>query len=249
MKTRERLQNTYGFLKRTIVPRLRYSQSVYEDVLTEVIPVDSSWLDVGCGHHLLPPWRLDQERDLMGRAGMVVGVDADLPSLVKHRTIGARVCGIADKLPFQNELFDVATANMVVEHLDDPAIQFSEIGRVLKPGARFIFHTPNEQGYFAVIRRMVPSRTAKKIAGVLDGRSGDDVFEIQYKANSEAKIAKLAERTNFEVERVRFVCSDAVCAIVPPLAAAELIWIRLLMRHSLRRYRTNLIVTLRKKGY
>ncbi len=248
MKTRERLHDTYGFLKRTIVPSLRYSQSVYEDVLTETIANGAIWLDVGCGHHLLPPWRFEQEQALMSRAAKVVGIDADFPSLGKHRTISERVCGTADTLPFSSGLFDVATANMVVEHLDDPEVQFAEVNRVLKPGARFIFHTPNERGYFALMRRMMPSRAARKIASVLDGREGDDVFEIQYRANSEEKIGRLAELTNFDVERVRFVSSDAVCAIVPPLAAVELIWIRLMMKHSLRRYRTNLIVTLRKKG-
>ena len=247
MSIRDQLQNIYGFLKRTIVPKLRYSQAVYEDVLTSDIPSQAAWLDVGCGHHLLPPWRFEQEKELFGKAGMVIGIDVDFPSLLKHKTVSSRICGVADHLPFKNDLFDAATANMVVEHLDDPQIQFAEINRVLKPGAKFIFHTPNETGYFAVLRRAMPERIVKKLASLLDGRTEDDVFEIQYKANREDKIAALAERTNFEIERIKFVSSDAVCAVIPPLAAAELLWIRVLMSRSLRRFRTNLIVTLRKK--
>ena len=81
----------------------------------------------------------------------------------------------------------------------------------------------------------------------MDGRIEEDVFEIQYKANREDKILALAEKTNFEIERIKFVSSDAVCAVIPPIAVAELIWIKLLMSRSLRRFRTNLIVTLRKK--
>ncbi len=248
MKSRERLQNVYGLLKRAIVPGLKYSQTVYEDVLNAVIPQRAVWLDVGCGHHMLPPWRLEQERELTGRAEKLVGLDVDLPSLIKHRTISKRVCGVADNLPFEDEFFDAATANMVVEHLDDPRTQFAEINRVLKPGARFTFHTPNERGYFAVARRLLPGKLAKKAAAMLDGRGGEDVFEVHYKANSQEKIERIADETNFEVEQIRFVSSDAVCAIVPPLAVAELVWIRLLMAKSLRRLRTNLIVTLRKKG-
>jgi ubiquinone/menaquinone biosynthesis C-methylase UbiE len=247
MGIRDRLQNIYGSLKRTIVPSLQYSQAIYEDVLTKGIETNSTWLDVGCGHHLLPPWRYQQEKDLMGRADTVVGIDMDFPSLVKHRTIDSRICGGADSLPFVDGSFDTATANMVVEHLDNPQVQFAEINRVLKPGAKFIFHTPNKTGYFAVARRLIPGKLATLIATVLDGRAADDVFPIQYKANSEECIKRLAEDTNFEVERIRFVSSDAVCSIVPPIAALELLWIKLLMSDSLRRYRTNLIVTLRKR--
>lgn len=247
MQTKERLENIYGFLRNIIVPRLLYSQTVYENVLGNSIPDKASWIDLGCGHHLLPTWRLEQEKEIFNKAGMVVGIDFDFPSLVKHKTISKRVQGVADHLPFKDEIFDLATANMVVEHLDDPQIQFAEVNRVLKPGAQFIFHTPNETGYFAVIRKLVPNLLVKKLARLFDGRTEDDVFDIHYKANRREKIEVLARETNFEIEQIKYVSSDAVCAIIPPLAAVELLWIRLLMNRSLRRFRTNLIVTLRKK--
>lgn len=247
MQTRERLEKIYARLRNIIVPGLLYSQSVYENVLGSSVPVSDSWLDVGCGHHLLPTWRLEQEKGLLAKAGFVVGIDFDFPSLIKHKTILHRVQGIADRLPFCDGSFQFATANMVVEHLDDPQIQFAEINRVLRPGARFIFHTPNETGYFAVIRKLVPNLLVKKLARLFDGRTEDDVFEIQYKANRRDKIEVLARETNFEIEQIKYVSSDAVCSIIPPLAAVELLWIRLLMNRSLRRFRTNLIVTLKKK--
>ena len=248
MKGKQVLHNSYRFLKNKIVPQLRYSQSIYEDVLNSAIPENAAWLDVGCGHHLLPPWRFEQEKELFGKASVVVGIDYDFASLLKHKTISYAVNAGADHVPFKDAFFDAATANMVVEHLDNPQIQFAEINRVLKPGARFVFHTPNESGYFAIIRRAIPERLVKKLASLLDERPADDVFEIQYKANRADKIQSLAEATNFEIEQIRYVSSDAVCSIIPPLAAAELMWIRLLMRSSLRRYRTNLIVILKKKA-
>lgn len=246
MTNEERLQKIYEFLKRGIVPQLRYSQSIYEDELRSNVSGVAAWLDVGCGHHLLPAWREQNERELLANAELVVGIDFDLPSLAKHKNISNTVQAIADHIPFRDDCFDMATANMVVEHLDDPRVQFAEINRVLKPGAKFVFHTPNETGYFAVLRRLVPGRLAKRLALMLDGREADDVFEIQYKANREDKIRRLASVTNFEVEEIRFVSSDAVCALIPPLAAVELLWIKLLMARPLRRCRTNLIVTLKK---
>ncbi|MCA1481725.1 hypothetical protein I6F37_43095, partial [Bradyrhizobium sp. NBAIM08] len=122
------------------------------------------------------------------------------------------------------------------------------INRVLKPGGQFIFHTPNETGYFAVFRKLVPKPLVKKLAALFDGRPADDVFEIHYKANREEKIEAVARETNFEIKEIKFVSSDAVCAVVPPLAVIELLWIRLLMRPSMRRFRTNLIVVLKKKA-
>ena len=243
----EGLQNFYGYAKRKIVPSLDYSQTVYENVLTAEIPAGAKWLDVGCGHHLLPPWRLAQERVLFAAAKQIVGMDYDFPSLLKHRTISQKIQATADRLPLAENYFDVATANMVVEHLDNPQIQFAEINRVLKPGGVFIFHTVNENGYFARLRKIVPEALVKKLTRLLDGRAADDVFAVQYKANRAETINALARKTNFTVEKIKLLSSDAVFAVIPPLAVVELFWIKLLMRSSLRRWRTNIIVILKKK--
>ena len=242
------LHSFYGFAKQKIVPSLDYSQTIYEEVLNSTVTPDAHWLDIGCGHHLLPPWRFEQEKQLFGKARHVVGIDYDFPSLLKHRTVAQRVNGTADCLPFKDDYFDVATANMVVEHLDAPQIQFAEINRILKPNGRFIFHTVNETGYFARLRKLVPGKVVIRLTNLLDGRAADDVFAVHYRANREETISRLARETNFAVERIKFISSDAVFAVVPPLAVAELAWIKLLMRRSLRRLRTNIIVILKKNG-
>lgn len=246
---RTQLEAVYGILQRAIVPQLRYSQALYEDLLFQRIPIGARWLDIGCGHHVLPIWQDRREAELVERADLAVGIDLDFSSLQKHRSINARVCCVADKLPFNDNHFDTATANMVVEHLDNPKAQFAEINRVLKPGSLLIFHTPNDRGYFAQIRRLMSGALAKRLASVLDERTEDDVFDIQYKANNEDAIVKLASETNFTVEELRYINSDAVAALVLPVAFVELLWIRLLMRSRFRRYRTNLLVTLRKNGH
>lgn len=245
---RDFLFKFYGVAKRTIAPNLKYSQEFYEDILEKRIDQNVNWLDLGCGHHLLPTWRFEQEKALIEKAGNVVGLDFDFPSLLKHKTISKKVAATADFLPFKENYFDAVTANMVVEHLDKPQIQFNEINRVLKPNGIFIFHTPNEFGYFSLARKMVSGKVAKRLAKIFDGRDSDDVFEVHYKANNQKSIENLAEETNFTVDKISFVSSDAVLALVPPIAVAELLWIKLLMLKSLRSMRTNLIVVLRKKA-
>lgn len=242
------LRKIYGFSKKTIVPDLRYSQYLYEDILNEKIPGAGSWLDLGCGHQLLPEWRLAEEKELIAKARSVVGLDYDLPSLVKHRSIETKVQGSATELPFVENFFDVVTANMVVEHLDNPQVQFREISRILKPGGLFIFHTPNEFGHFSMMRKIVPDFAVKRLSKLLDGRESEDVFEVRYKSNNRRAIEKLGAETGFEIDKIKMVSTDAVFAVVPLLAVIELIWIKMLMADSLKSLRTNIIAVLRKKS-
>ena len=49
----------------TIAPSLKYSQLLYEDEISCRLKHDITWLDLGCGHHILPPWRQSQEQALV----------------------------------------------------------------------------------------------------------------------------------------------------------------------------------------
>src|SRR5262249_17247724 len=142
--------------------------------------------------------------------------------------------------------FDLVTANMVVEHLAEPGLQFQEINRVLKPGGVFLFHTPNASGYPTVLSKLVPEKLKHKLIYILDGRKEEDVFETHYCANSQQQIADLARATGFKVRRIQFTVSDAVFALIPPVAVAELIYLRLLMTARLKNWRTNIITVLTK---
>ena len=243
---RERLYDVYGRIERRITPGLRYSQYFYEDSLRDVLGDKSSWLDLGCGHRILPAWREKEERSLVEGVKYVVGLDYDWVSLLKHRSIKTRLRGDISRLPLRDNAFDVVSANMVVEHLENPAIQFREILRVLKPGGVFIFHTPNVYGYTTVSARLIPERVKPGLIKVLDGRPSEDVFRTHYRCNTESQICKLAGETGFCVKNIRYVASSAKFAVILPLAFLELFWIRLLLTRPFRRLRTNLIVTLEK---
>jgi ubiquinone/menaquinone biosynthesis C-methylase UbiE len=244
---RRKLFQLYWKLRRLIAPKLTHSQHLYETILKEQVNGDTTWLDLGCGHQVLPFWREEEERQLVSRCGMIVGMDYDLPSLQKHRSVSLRVRGHIDSLPFKDSHFDLVTANMVVEHLADPALQFREIHRILKPGGVFLFHTPNARGYPTLINKMVPEGLKHKLIYILDGRQEDDVFETHYSANTQRDVSELAESTGFDVANFRLTVSDAVCALIPPIAIPELIYLRLLMTERLKNWRTNLIAVLRKQ--
>lgn len=237
----------YSKIERKIAPQLKYSQYLYEESLQQSAGEGRvCWLDLGCGHHVLPLWRSKQETELVQKAGLVVGVDYDWPSLQKHRSIHNRVRGDISTLPFADASFDLVTANMVVEHLSRPEEQFREIRRVLKPGGVFLFHTPNAWGYTTVFARMLPEFLKAPLAQWLDGRASADVFKTYYRANTELQIRKMAQRSGLEIGGIRHIASSAKFAVVAPIAFFELLWVRLLLTPRFRQWRTNLIVKLTK---
>jgi SAM-dependent methyltransferase len=165
-------------------------------------------------------------------------------ALQTHCSIKRLVAGDISQLPFTDATFDLATANMVVEHLSDPLGQFCEVRRVLKPGGRFLFHTPNAVSYFCLMRRLVPSRINKHLVWLLDGRRVEDVFPVQYKANTIGRISDLARLTGFRVKRIKMLVSSPIFVFIPPLMIFELLYLRLLMLDSFKRWRTNIIAEL-----
>jgi SAM-dependent methyltransferase len=247
MSIAERMTRLTETLRRALVPELRYSQLVFEEHLAKRGSIARAWLDAGCGHHLFVPWRGAEEAALIARVPLVIGLDFDLPSLAKHRSIARRVRGDISRLPFADARFDLVTANMVVEHLDDPAVQFAEIARVLAPGGVFLFHTPNLYGYPAFLSRFLPDWLKKRLTLLLEGRAEDDVFETHYRANGAADIERLAAAAGLVVERLDFTPSLPAFSIIPPLALIELLYLRLVIRvKRLGFLSQTLIVALRK---
>jgi len=247
MISRGQLLNLYWSARAQIAPTLRHAQDFYEDVLKDSVHSDSVWLDLGCGHQIFPEWRFSQEKELTRICKTIVGVDYDFASLLRHRSIGMKVQSDIGRLPFADESFNLVTANMVVEHLDSPEKQFSEVARVLKRGGLFIFLTPNANGYFAVLRRFVPNAINNTLVSLLDGRRAADVFPVHYKANTAGRVKQLADGSEFEVVNQRLLVTDAVFSVVPPLMLVELLWLRALMTSKLRPWRTNLLAILRKQ--
>jgi len=246
MIDRRRLFEAYWSVRSVIAPKLRYSQFLYEDVLKTHVKPESTWLDLGCGHQLLPTWRRNEEIQLIDTCQLVVGLDYDFQSLQHHATVSRRVRGDIMRLPFAEQSFDLVTANMVVEHLDNPEEQFREVHRILKPGGKFIFHTPNAYGHFAALRKLTPSKLKDVLVPLLDGRAPEDVFPVRYRANTRSQIARIAGSAGFSVLKMKMIVSDAITAVILPLAAIELLWIRLLMTAPMRPLRTNIIAILQK---
>lgn len=247
MNYRQLCNRIYWIARRYVAPSLQYSQTTYGDTLERFVRPGIHWADLGCGHQILPPWRRAQEEALVRRAGRVTGIDSDLPSLAKPASIETKICADIRALPLPDDSCDLVTANMVVEHLEDPVRQFREIHRVLKPGGTFLFHTPNTLGYTTALARLVPEPLKKTIVHLIEGRPGDDVFPTYYRANRLGRIREVAASSGFEIAEFQHILTEAATQLLPPVALVELLWIRLLMTRPGERLRTNLIVALRKQ--
>ncbi len=209
---------------------------------------DVKWLDLGCGHQLLPSWRSAEEKNVIKKCKLIVGIDYDLSSLKNHKNILHKIKGDITKLPFRNNSFDLLTSNMVIEHVGDPDVLFHEVWRILKPGGVFIFHTPNASGYTTMMGRCIPSVLRNKLIYLFQGRKEEDVFATYYRANTRRKIISLAEAKGWEILKIKMMVSSPQLVIVPPLVLIELMWIRILMTKAFKQLRTNIIVTLKKKA-
>jgi ubiquinone/menaquinone biosynthesis C-methylase UbiE len=246
---RARLYKLYGLLQRLFAPGLQNSQYRYKQALQTHSPQGGIWLDLGCGHQLLPDWMpssQQDEADLLEKPRLFVGIDADASSLQKNNVARNLVVGNAEILPFRSEAFDLVTANMVVEHVQLPAELLGEVRRVLKPGGKFLFHTPNLWGYTTLTARLLPQRLKIWLAQFLQGREEADVFPTFYRLNSPASIKAIARESGLEVSEISLIESSAQTAMLGPLVILELLLIRVLRWDFLSGLRTNLIVVLRK---
>jgi ubiquinone/menaquinone biosynthesis C-methylase UbiE len=247
MDIKKILLKNYMMTAKVLVPTLRYSQYLYEDVLNSYVNHERTWLDLGCGRQILPEWRFKEEGDLVNKCRVLVGIDSDFPSLKQNKSLVNKLRGDISNLPFKKDSFNLLTANMVVEHLKTPNVIFKEINRVLKPGGIFIFHTPNALSYLGILGKLIPNILKNKITFFLEGRRKKDVFRTYYKVNTKGNIIRLAKETGFQILKIRMIVTSAQFAVIPPLMLMELIWIKILMTKPLEPLRTNIITVLRKE--
>lgn len=230
-----------------VVGDLRNSQYAYARVLRTAVQHARSWLDLGCGHQPLPHWLNEPDRDLPTSPCVRVGIDMDVAALQRHPGPTWRVCGNAETLPFRNGSFDLVTANMVLEHVNEPGLLFREVARVLAPGGQFLVHTPNLYGYTTMPTRLIPGRLRIPLARFLQGRNAADVYPTRYRANSVRSLQTLARGGSLTVVDLRYLNSSPQLIRIPPLLLLELLVLRALAAPAFARYRPCLMVRFRRE--
>jgi 2-polyprenyl-3-methyl-5-hydroxy-6-metoxy-1,4-benzoquinol methylase len=236
----------YWKVEQKIAPGLKYSQYHYLDTIGPAMAPGVRWLDLGCGHQVFAEWMSSEETEVIARAALFVGVDVDVPGLQAHRNLKNPVLGSLTSLPFSDGAFELVTANMVVEHLDQPQIVLNEIRRILRPGGRFIFHTPNVRCFSIRIASWLPQFLKNILIRFLEGRREHDVFKTFYRMNTPEAVEELGQEADFRIDGVRLVTSSAATVMLGPIVLIELLALRILGHPYFARWRSNIIATLVK---
>lgn len=119
------------------VGRRAILESFLERIHSSLITHHSSLriLDVGCG--------TGANIEMLSQYGDAEGVDVSDDALEFCRKKGLKVQkGLAEKLPYDDESFDLTTALDVIEHLDDDVAGLKEMHRVTKTGGYSLFFVP-----------------------------------------------------------------------------------------------------------
>lgn len=237
---------TYWALEKRIAPGLVYSQYRYHQALHSLVPKGCRWADLGCGHQMFAEWMDPEEQELASRASLLVGVDLDFEGLRKNHFAHLRIMANLEQLPIPTGGFDLVTANMVMEHVENPGPVLAEVRRVLAPGGLFIFHTPNRFNPLIRIASVTPKAIKNRLVGILEGRKEEDIFRTFYRANCSEDIHALANASGFEVRKIAAIRSSALTASLGPISVPELIFLRILERDNLAHLRHCIICVLQK---
>ncbi len=136
--SKEMEQHTYGIMNDVEDKHWWFvgRRAILEEFMRMIIRnPKSKILDVGCG--------TGANLGMLKQFGEAEGVDVSDDALEFCRKKGLKVHkGLAEKLPFADESFDVVTALDVVEHLDDDVSGLKEMHRVLKTGGQTLIFVP-----------------------------------------------------------------------------------------------------------
>ena len=174
-----------------------WDDKLFRDAIVALISSDLAVLDVGAGAGIVA------HMNFRGQARRVCGIDLD-PRVMENPNLDEAKLADAGSIPYPDGTFDLVFADNVMEHLAEPAAVFREIGRVLKPGGRLLFKTPNKNHYMPLIARITPHRF-HQFVNRLRGRAEIDTFPTLYRANSPRDVRMLAERCGCDVMRIDLI--------------------------------------------
>ena len=171
-------------------------EALREEVLKVLTP-EMTVLDLGAGAGIVA------QMNFKGLAAQVCGVDLD-PRVLENPHLDDAKVSDAGEIPYPDQMFDLVISDNVMEHLAEPVNVLAEIGRVLKPGGRLLFKTPNRWHYMPLIASMTPL-AFHQYMNRKRGRKSEDTFPTLYRLNSERAVRKLGPESGLDVVDVKLI--------------------------------------------
>lgn len=166
-------------------------------------------LDIGCGTGFLLDLAHDLFRELEG-----VDISEEMLRLVTPRPNVHVQISSAEDLPFGNCHFDAVSAHGVLHHLEDLAVVFREIRRVLRPGGVFFAdESPSQDCREFLTKLPSPAPLSEVLSRELD-RLNNDPAKFLERYGIDREVTRSAMVQNYEVlglteQNLRTQLSDA----------------------------------------
>jgi SAM-dependent methyltransferase len=171
----------------------------FHDLCAAKIPRGSRILEVGAGPS-------NETSRFMSGLGELHGIDPD-PEVTHNDALASATILTDDTFPYATASFDACVSDYVVEHVDAPVRHLQQVHRVLKPGAPYVFRTPNRWHFVYIIASLTPHAFHRVVANRLRNLPPGvhDPYPTVYAMNSRGKIRDLAASTGFSVELLRLI--------------------------------------------
>ena len=195
-----------SFSSDDLFDRYYYSRTAFVDgtyefhrMIAEAIKPGASVLEIGAGPS-------NPTSDFLAAHGRLTGIDVS-EEVHANKALSASFVYDGSHLPFAAESFDGCVSNFVLEHVEHPAEHFAEVARVLRPGAAYVFRTPNLFHYVAGTSSILPHSAHVRLANRLRSLSEDahDPWQTFYRANTRRAIRRHIRATSLEVAELRMV--------------------------------------------
>ena len=164
-----------GSLGRVMQSFMNYTHGPLTNWGLKLVNIQDGWtmLDVGCGGGFTIRRLLNRSKD-----AQVYGIDISEESVAKAKKVNAEVLdkqvfvtqGSAEKLPYENEKFDLVTAVETVYFWPNLPGCLQEVHRVLKPGGKFailVEVVDSDSKWTSVVEGMT-AYTPEQIKSLLD---------------------------------------------------------------------------------
>ena len=177
--------------------RDNWDDLLFRDHILAAADPDMDVLDLGAGAGIIDCM------NFKGRFRTVTGLDPD--ERVRHNPfLDTGIVGFSEHMPFESGSFDLVFSGNVLEHLSAPLTTFREVARVLRPGGRFLFKTPNRHHYMPMVAQLTPTGFHRYV-NRLRGRAAVDTFPTLYRANTPRQIERLADQAGLVVNGIELV--------------------------------------------
>lgn len=213
--------------------------TMFKNIIKRHLKNNFEILDIGAGAF--------SAHNYKGMVRKVVGIDIR-DEVLSNKSLDEACVSSVSNMPFKDEVFDLAFADYVIEHLSDPEECIKEIYRVLKPNGIFIIRTPNVFHYISIISRIVPYRAHGFFADISKDWKHNSVFKTYYRCNSIWRIKNIFKDSGFVIEELFMVEKEPSYLMRWwPTFIIGLIYERLVNSSNLFRYfRSNIFAVFRK---